>query len=110
MKNLSFRIIPIIIILTAVAVLSAAAHAGTGVEDAFWRRDWRTMDNIYSKAASQDVPGERQALSLREKSIYVNGHWIQGRYDEGVSLLESIHQDFPIHLRAYADMLLILGK
>jgi soluble lytic murein transglycosylase len=80
------------------------------MEDAFWARNWQAMDAIYANAAPKDVPIETPSpLSTREKSIYVNGLWLQGRYEEGAAILESIQQDFPNGLRAYADMLLILG-
>ena len=110
MNNLSSRVIPLMITIIAIVILSTEALAGTEIEDAFWQRNWHAMDDIYSKAVSQDMQSESPTLSPREKSIYVNGLWLQGRYEEGVSLLERIHQEFPNHLRAYADMLLILGK
>jgi soluble lytic murein transglycosylase len=68
------------------------------------------MDDIYRAASSGDVsPGAFPTLSPREKSLYVNALWLQGRYEESVSLLESIQHDFPVGLRAYADMLFVLG-
>ncbi|MDR1651330.1 MAG: lytic transglycosylase domain-containing protein [Synergistaceae bacterium] len=80
------------------------------MDDAFWTRNWQAMDAIYSDAASEDIsPDAQTPLTSREKSLYVNGLWIQGRYEEGLSILQSIQQDFPESLRAYADMLLILG-
>ena len=99
MRNLSHRTIHLMIILISVAALSTTAFAGSGMEDALWNRDWRTMDEIFSSST----------ISPREKSIYVNGLWEQGRYAEGIGILESIYQDYPNDLRAYADMLFILG-
>jgi soluble lytic murein transglycosylase len=98
------------ITLIAVSIISTEAQAGTKLEDAFWQRDWQTMDDIYVNAVSRDIESSSAALSPREKSIYVNGLWLQGRYEDGVLILESIQQDFPNGLRAYADMLFILGK
>ncbi|MCL2684644.1 MAG: lytic transglycosylase domain-containing protein [Synergistaceae bacterium] len=95
--------------LISLVVFSATACAGSEMENAFWLRDWRTMDEIYSASLAQDVSTSSPSISPREKSIYVNGLWLQGRYEEGVIILESIQQDYPNDLRAYADMLYILG-
>ena len=109
MRNLSHRTILLMITLIPLVVLSTAACAGNEMEDAFWIRDWRTMDNIYSASVSRDISASSPAVSPREKSIYVNGLWLQGRYEEGVGILESIQQDYPNGIRVYADMLYILG-
>jgi soluble lytic murein transglycosylase len=81
----------------------------SAIDDAFWARDWETADAIYSASVSDDMSSETSALSPREKSVYANGLWLQGRYSESVSILESIQQNFPEYLRAYAYMLFILG-
>jgi soluble lytic murein transglycosylase len=68
------------------------------------------MDGIYSSALSDDIAsGTFSQLSPRERSIYANALWLQGRYEESVSVLESIQHNFPDGLRAYADMLFVLG-
>ncbi|MDR1966318.1 MAG: lytic transglycosylase domain-containing protein [Synergistaceae bacterium] len=95
--------------LTAL-LLSMPMPASADMESAFWARNWNEMDEIYSSAASPDASGNPPApLSAREESIYVNGLWLQGRYEEGSAILERIQHDLPDDLRAYADMLVILG-
>ena len=96
-----------ITLFAAVLVIPFRACA-SAIDDAFWARDWKTADAIYSASVSGDVPPETPTLTVREKSVYANGLWLQGRYTESVSILESIQQNVPEHLRAYAYMLFIL--
>ena len=95
---------------TMLVMTYAGAESG-GMKSAFWAREWRAMDEIYDAAVSAADPSGAQgpALSPHDLSLYANGLWCQGRYEEGTIILESIQQDFPDGLRAYADMLLILG-
>ena len=67
------------------------------------------MDAIFSASVSDDATPETPALTTREKSVYANGLWFQGRHSESVSVFESIQQNFPEYLRAYAYMLFILN-
>jgi soluble lytic murein transglycosylase len=86
------------------------ANASGDMESAFWARDWGAMDNIYGEALSGDViPNTLPSLSSREKSIYANALWLQSRHEESIAVFESILHDFPDDLRAYADMMLVLG-
>lgn len=94
-----------ITLFAAVFIISFRADA-SATDDAFWARDWKTMDAIYSASVSGDAA---PALTAREKSVYANGLWLQGRHSESVSVFESIRQNLPEHLRAYAYMLFILG-
>ncbi|MDR1133608.1 MAG: lytic transglycosylase domain-containing protein [Synergistaceae bacterium] len=99
-----------ITLFAAAVVLVFPFRADSSViDDAFWARDWKTMDSVYSASVSGDAVLETPALSPREKSVYANGLWLQGRYSESVAILESIQQILPEHLRAYAYMLSILG-
>ncbi|MDR1508834.1 MAG: lytic transglycosylase domain-containing protein [Synergistaceae bacterium] len=100
---------PAIFSIAAIVFCAVSANTSNDIESSFWSRDWHALDEIYSSAASGDIAGVSSPLSAREKSIYVNALWLQGRYEESVSVLESILQDFPDGLRAYADMLFVLG-
>jgi soluble lytic murein transglycosylase len=101
---------PIIFSAAAAFFIIPAAAASTDIESAFWARNWHAMDDIYSSAVSGEAAsGDFPQLSAREKSIYVNALWLQGRYEESIPILESIQHDFPDSLRAYADMLFVLG-
>jgi soluble lytic murein transglycosylase len=112
MHNFPQKILLAIITLAAAcSLIHASANAdGLSMESAFWIRNWDAMDSIYSASIPAGPPEKSSSLlSPRELSIYVNALWLQGRYDEGVLILERIHQDFPEHLRAYADILFVLG-
>ncbi|MDR1515644.1 MAG: lytic transglycosylase domain-containing protein [Synergistaceae bacterium] len=104
-----------ILILAVFLVLSlihpaAAADDGSDMKMAFWRRDWDSMDAIYRAAASADAA----PIASRDRSLYLNALWFQGRYADGVTILErapkSGDTDFPPEVRPYAQMLLVLGQ
>jgi soluble lytic murein transglycosylase len=97
------------ITLFAAAVLIQFRADASAIDDAFWARDWKTADAICSPPLSDDAVLETPALSPREKSVYANGLWLQGRYPESVSVFESIQHNLPESLRAYAYMLFILA-
>ncbi|MDR1579137.1 MAG: hypothetical protein LBS35_02170, partial [Synergistaceae bacterium] len=98
-----------ITIFAVVSVIQSRANA-SAIDDAFWARDWKTMDAVYTASVSDDTAPETQALTTREKSVYANGLWLQGRYSESVSVFESIQQNLSENLRAYTYMLFILGS
>ena len=109
MRILTGKIILTTAALVFFTLLPAATSRASVMEDAFWNREWQTLDQIYSAAVPNDDSLPSFPISPREKSLYANGLWIQGRYEEGVKILEGIYQDYPDHLRVYADMLYILG-
>ncbi|MDR1916348.1 MAG: lytic transglycosylase domain-containing protein [Synergistaceae bacterium] len=119
MSYLSKKNFFIIILLTYIITLLSYANTAIAAQpqvaydmrQAFNARDWRTMDALYERFASDDIsPGSNSAgLSTQELSLYVNALWRQGRYEKGVAVLGSIQQDFPDELLPYAKMLFILG-
>jgi soluble lytic murein transglycosylase len=108
MKTLLRKTTFIMITLFATVFIIPFRANASAIDDAFWARDWKTMDAIYSASEPGDAAPETPALTTREKSVYANGLWLQGRHSESVSIFESIQQNFPEYLRAYAYMLFIL--
>ncbi|MDR3254520.1 MAG: lytic transglycosylase domain-containing protein [Synergistaceae bacterium] len=84
------------------------------MESAFRSRNWGTMDSLYggSGARSEDSG----LVASRDQSLYLNALWIQGKYSEGVDMLErmlrseDVEENFPADIRPYASMLLVLGE
>ncbi|MDR0652469.1 MAG: lytic transglycosylase domain-containing protein [Synergistaceae bacterium] len=109
MKTLLRKTTLIMITLFAAVLVIPFRAGASAIDDAFWARDWKTMDAIFSASVSGDVSPETPPLTPREKSVYANGLWLQGRYSESVSIFESIQQNLPENLRAYTYMLFILG-
>jgi soluble lytic murein transglycosylase len=84
------------------------------MRSAFLERNWKAMELLYAGASS--VSDDAAPLSLRDRSLYLNALWIQGRYAEGVGIIESMMKDedarggFPDTIEPYVRMLLILGE
>ena len=102
-------------ILAVFIAASGPAFGSVMMERSFWARDWAGLERTY-QAASDDVvkwtpanPRPARGLTTKDLSLYVNGLWRQGRYEEGVSILEAISSDFPDGLRPYADIMLVIG-
>ena len=70
------------------------------MEASFWNRDWAQMDSV--KKSQTD-------LTSKDLSLYVNALWIQGRYQQGLEILEDAKAVFPQELAPYAGMLRVLG-
>lgn len=99
--------------IAAACLLSYPSYAAPAkdIETAFWSRDWKAMDTLSgNEAASADkIPSVISHLTAKEKSLYLNALWMQGRYPEGLSVLESVSGDLPHELRPYSSMFMILG-
>jgi soluble lytic murein transglycosylase len=91
-----------------------SAGEESAMQQAFWRRNWGAMESIYRSARSSS--GDVALITSQDRSLYLNALWIQGKYADGVAILESAAQsgdvieDFPPELRPYAGMLLVLGQ
>ncbi|MDR1472126.1 MAG: transglycosylase SLT domain-containing protein [Synergistaceae bacterium] len=119
MFNLSKKNFLVLASIAAAAAISGTLAAAAPLDGDramsgfFEARDWRAMDSLYDLFVSGDASDvssdARSSLSARGLSIYANALWRQGRYERGVSILESIQQDLPDGVRPYAKMLLILG-
>jgi soluble lytic murein transglycosylase len=76
---------------------------------AFWNREWGLADSIYNATSVDAAP-----ITSQDRSLYLNALWLQGRYSDGVALLETMPQSgdigFPQEVRPYAEMLLVLGQ
>lgn len=79
---------------------SAAQPVDSQMEAAFWARDWARMDAIEKSEA---------ILTSKDISLYVNALWIQGRYPQGLEILEKGAAIFPSELASYAGMFKVLG-
>ena len=79
---------------------SSAQPVDPKMEMAFWDRDWAQMDSIKKS---------QTALTSKDLSLYVNALWIQGRYQQGLEILEDKKSVFPQELTPYAGMLKVLG-
>lgn len=98
-------------VIVAVAVSASAATAPT-MEGAFWVRDWKVMDEINARTEGKSADISAPKMSMKDASLYLNGLWLQGRYAEGVALLEKFELEgrkFPDELVPYATMLRVLG-
>lgn len=96
------------LLFAAPATLSAATPPKT-MEEAFWARNWRAMDDLQAAFESKSRDLLPAKLSVKEQSFRLNGLWLQGRYAEGLVALESIQQELPEALRPYGKMLGVLG-
>lgn len=88
---------------------SADAAAPQTMYDAFWARNWRAMDAVSADIAARSKDLRAPKLTARDKSLYLNGLWLQSRYAEGVAVLDSIQPDFPDELKPYGRMFTVLG-
>jgi soluble lytic murein transglycosylase len=102
------------LVLLAFSLIPAASSAddGSAMQRAFWGRSWGLMDSIYrgTDLSSADAA----PISSQDRSLYLNALWFQGRYADGVTILEDMLKSedasFPPELRPYAGMLLVLGQ
>lgn len=74
---------------------------------AFSGRKWAMMDSLYKDSLKS--PDAQSSLSSRDISLYINALWIQGRYGEVTELMGGARDNFPLELKPYADMLMMLG-
>ena len=101
-----------LVVLAALAMTQAAPAATLpDVETAFWSRNWRMLDTLAgNEHRSLDVTLTLpHSFTPKEKSLYLNALWTQGRYGEGLAVLGSVSGDLPPELRPYASMLQVLG-
>jgi soluble lytic murein transglycosylase len=113
-RLLSLRLTLCSIVFFALSFFGGISFAddGSAMQRAFRERDWGAMERIYRGLASEDST----PITSRDRSLYLNALWLQGRYADGVAMLESIPksgdewEDFPEDLRPYAGMLLVLGQ
>jgi soluble lytic murein transglycosylase len=105
----------VLLVLVIAASAPGAALGSSLAERSFWARDWAGLERAY-QSASDDVvkwtpnrSPQTRGLTTKDLSLYANGLWRQGRYEEGVSVLESISSDIPEELRPYAHIMLVIG-
>ncbi|MDR1481922.1 MAG: lytic transglycosylase domain-containing protein [Synergistaceae bacterium] len=85
------------------------------MERSFRAHDWAGLERAYQSASDDivkwtpDYSPPARVLTTRDLSLYANGLWRQGRYEEGVSVLETISPDFPEELKPYANIMLVMG-
>ncbi|MDR1944143.1 MAG: lytic transglycosylase domain-containing protein [Synergistaceae bacterium] len=83
------------------------------MQRAFWSRNWGAVESLY---AADPLSGDMAPLSAQDRSLYLNALWLQGKYSEGVAILESMKlneneaENFPPDLAPYASMLMVLGQ
>lgn len=109
MKKTTIKLIALCVALIACPAFAAQTPT---MRQAFWARNWKAMDSINAEVESKSADLVPTQLSMMEASLYLNGLWIQGRYQEGLALLEKLERDgreFPDELKPYATMLRILG-
>ncbi|MDR3322029.1 MAG: lytic transglycosylase domain-containing protein [Synergistaceae bacterium] len=101
------------ILLLAFLIAPSHAEEPSAMESAFRGRAWGAMDSLYKTSS---VSGDADLVASRDRSLYLNALWMQGRYSEGVGLLEGmlksgdVEENFPADIRPYASMLLVLGE
>jgi soluble lytic murein transglycosylase len=105
---------PAVLALTVLTLMRAgvATAAAPTMKTAFWAQDWRTMDAIAEKIAASSADLWPKSLSTQDTSLYLNGLWRQGRYAEGLAIIEELRakgRAFPSELQPYADMLTVLA-
>jgi soluble lytic murein transglycosylase len=102
----------LILLAFSLIPMASSADDGSAMQRAFWRRDWGGMDSIYGSAAVSSA--DAAPISSRDRSLYLNALWFQGKYADGVAILEDMLKSedasFPPELRPYAGMLLVLGQ
>lgn len=97
-------------------LVAGCASAATlpDVETAFWSRNWKMLDNLAGLAGNEEqstdkAPSLPPFFTPKEKSLYLNALWTQGRYEEGLAVLGSVSDDLPPELLPYSSMLRVLG-
>ena len=87
-------------LLVFCCLASMAEAADTKLYDLFWRRAWSAMDELYAS---------KRDKSPREHALMVNALRLRGKWPEAVAILEAQRDTFPVSIRPYADMTLLLG-
>ena len=105
--------------LTALAIVllvagCAAAAPLPDVGTAFWSRNWKMLDTLAGNEERSPDKRDKElslppSLTPREKSLYLNALWTQGRYEEGLLVLDIVSDDLPPELLPYSSMLRVLG-
>lgn len=81
---------------------SSALPNALSMEEAFLNRDWETVDMLLLKEGS--------SLSSKEQSLAANALWLQGRWGEALSLMESMDDEqLPSLISPYRDMMTLLA-
>ncbi|MDR1621650.1 MAG: transglycosylase SLT domain-containing protein [Synergistaceae bacterium] len=69
----------------------------------FQRRSWAAMNEVYLANSA------KRELTAAEHALMANALRIQNKWDEAVAILEKHAASFPVEVRPYADMTLLLG-
>jgi soluble lytic murein transglycosylase len=77
-----------------------ADATGADMYDLFKERQWKTMDEYFSKADSD--------ISSRDLYLYANSLWLRGEWQRALSLMEA-SSELPPSLMPYRTMMMILG-
>ena len=80
---------------------STALSQGSKVEDLFWSRQW--------KALEEAVRAEGKNPSAKERVLYANSLWLQGKWAPALEIFLDERDSLPATIRPYADMLIALG-
>jgi len=91
-----------IIALFLVFCLSFPALAEVSkVEEFFWSRQW--------KALEQEIRSQGSGSSSRDRVLYANALWLQGRWAPALEVFLEERNTLPEKMRPFADMLIALG-
>ena len=96
-KGLTLLLITLLLPLLA---LTPGAEASE-IEDLFWSRQWSTLE---SKVLS---PGTQ--LSPKDRVIYANSLWLQGRWAPALEIFLEERDSVPEDIQPFVDMLILLG-
>lgn len=100
------HVLAIVLLFLSVSAGMAVGSPDTSqppsVEEAFWKREWKTIDEFLKL--------DHAALSPRELTLGANALWLQKRWGEALALLQKIDEaDFPSALVPYRDMMIVLA-
>jgi len=73
----------------------------SGIEEFFWSRQW--------KAIEQTVARLGEGVSARDRVMYANALWLQGKWAQALDIFLEERNSIPEKIRPFADMLITLG-
>lgn len=91
----------LIAILLVFCLYSPGFSETCRVEDLFWSRQWATLE--------QAVKSEGSNSSARDRVMYANALWIQGKWAPALEIFLEERNALPEKIRPFADMLITLG-
>lgn len=109
--RMSIRLAALAAVLMLLSAYGGRASASQ-MKSAFDVQDWKTMRAIFDRAEATSADLFPKDLPLQDVSIYINGLWRQGKWEEALAMIERVDdrsEKLPSGVAPYMEMLRVLA-